>query len=58
MDILGNSDEPGVELKFGVVCSDFIKSFGERFYGNVFGIRFVFGAFEHKAVDFIPVMVE
>ena len=58
MHVLGNGDEPSVELKFGVVSGNFIEGFCEGFDGDIFGIGLVFGAFEHKSVDFIPIMIQ
>ena len=45
MHILGNADEPGVELVFGVVRGYFVKGFRERLNGDVLGIGFVLRAF-------------
>lgn len=54
MDILGDSNEPGLELVGFVKGVDFVKSFGKCLDGNVLGIILVFRSLELKAINIIP----
>ncbi len=54
----GNGNQPSVELEFGIVTGYFVKSFGEGFDGDVFGIGFVFGAFQHETIDLVPIKIQ
>ena len=58
VEITDEEDQPSVKLKFRIVSCNFVKSFRESFNGNIFRISFIFGTFKHKAIHFIPVMVE
>ena len=58
MDVLGDGDEPGVELEFRVVRRNLIERLGESFDRDVVCIGFVFGAFEHETINLIPIPVE
>lgn len=58
MDIFGNGNQPSIELEFRIVKGYFVECLRESFDGNILGIGFVFGAFEHKTIDFVPIIIQ
>ena len=58
VDVFGNGNQPSIELEFGVVTGNFIECLRESFDGDVLGIGFVFGTFEHETINLVPIKIQ
>ena len=57
MHIFGNRYQPGIKSILGIISRNAVEGLNKGFDGNILGIGFVLGAFEHEAVDLVPIAV-